>query len=48
VLELPAAPSRAEVLKAMQGHVVSSGELVGTFSRDAEIQSTVDAAKDLH
>jgi hypothetical protein len=32
----------------MRGHVVSAGELVVTFARDAEIQSTVDAAKDLH
>ena len=47
VLALPPRRAGRMCLKAMQGHVISSGELVGTFARDASIQSTVDAAKDV-
>jgi Raf kinase inhibitor-like YbhB/YbcL family protein len=46
-LELPPAPSRELVLKAMRGHVLAAGELVGTFQRDADLQKTVDGAKDI-
>src|SRR5204862_5506986 len=47
-LELPVAPQRAAILRAMQGHVLGAGELVGEFARSLETESTVDAAKDLH
>lgn len=47
LLDLPPAPDRSAVLRAMRGHVVSAGELLGTFARDADLQTTIDAAKDL-
>jgi hypothetical protein len=33
MLNLPAGKTRKEILKAIKGHVVASGELVGTYSR---------------
>jgi Raf kinase inhibitor-like YbhB/YbcL family protein len=33
MLDVPHAASRAELLKAMQGHVLASDEVVGRFSR---------------
>lgn len=32
-LDLPVVPSRSELLKAMEGHVLTSGEIVGMFER---------------
>ena len=32
-LDLPHGASRAELLEAMQGHVLAEGELVGTYQR---------------
>lgn len=36
LLELPVGALRQDVLKAMKGHVLAAGELVGTFERPAE------------
>jgi Raf kinase inhibitor-like YbhB/YbcL family protein len=33
LLKLDAAPSKASVLAALQGHILASGQLVGTFQR---------------
>ena len=32
-LDLPHGASRAELLEAMQGHVLAKGQLVGTYQR---------------
>jgi len=34
VLDLPAGSNKAELLKAMEGHIIGSGELMGRYSRD--------------
>jgi Raf kinase inhibitor-like YbhB/YbcL family protein len=34
VLDLPAGSSKADLLKAMEGHVIGSGELMGRYSRN--------------
>lgn len=34
VLDLPAGSNKAELLKAMEGHILGSGELMGRYSRD--------------
>ena len=33
LLELPAGTGRGKLLAAMRGHVLASGELVGTYAR---------------
>jgi Raf kinase inhibitor-like YbhB/YbcL family protein len=33
LLDLPAGATRAELLQAMQGHVLAEGQLLGTYSR---------------
>ena len=37
-LDLPAGAGRAELLGAMQGHVLAAGEVVGTYARQAPAQ----------
>jgi Raf kinase inhibitor-like YbhB/YbcL family protein len=34
MLNLPAGKTKKEVEKAMKGHIIGQGELVGTYSRD--------------
>ena len=36
VLDLPHGATRAEVIEAMRGHVLSAGEIVGTYQRPAD------------
>ena len=36
MLDLPHGATRAEVIEAMRGHVLSSGEIVGTYQRPAD------------
>ena len=36
VLDLPFGATRAEVIEAMRGHVLSAGEIIGTYQRPAE------------
>ena len=37
-LDLPAGAGRAELLGAMEGHVLAAGEVVGTYARQAPAQ----------
>lgn len=34
ILKLPERATKADLLKAMEGHILAKGELVGTFERD--------------
>ena len=36
MLELPEGTSKADVLKAMQGHVIERAELIGKYKRVAQ------------
>lgn len=47
VLELPPNATADDLIKAMTGHVVGAGLLTGLFGRDADVQKTVDNARDV-
>lgn len=46
-LELAPNATSDDLIKAMTGHVLAAGSLTGKFQRDADLQKTVDAARDV-